>query len=89
MMHIISNDAPHLPPITELWAYLTVEGEVESVCGGFDLRIEMARPFIFTTLAEAERFEPRVAEMVRRTGRTIKLFRFTAREELRTIHGGN
>lgn len=73
-------------PIPELFAYVSIDGNGnEGILSG---RIpDMgAVPFVFGYRRIADKFRPLAQDIGSRTGQTIKLVRFTAREDIETIY---
>lgn len=73
--------------INEIWAFLSVDkkDKTEGVIGMMTPNGWV--PFIAADAARLTSLMPQVEDMVRETGMTIRLVKFTNREEVRTIGG--
>jgi len=77
-----------LPRIDSIWAYVSVDADGnEGVCAAPIGHGGMCMPLIAVDEARLSSITPIAEALARITGMTIKLVRFTAREELRNIKG--
>lgn len=77
-----------LPRIEAVYAYLSVDAAGnEGVCAGPIGPGGMLLPLIAADEARLESITPFAAQLARFTGMTIRLVKFTAREDLRDITG--
>lgn len=71
--------------ISELWAFLSVD-KSDNTEGVISMVTEAgAMPLIAADAARLIALEPRVEKIVRDTGITVRLVKFTKREHIRTI----
>jgi hypothetical protein len=83
-MSFTIDDPPATQPVTELFAYVVIdEAGNEGICattmGGTSM------PMVFGYERVALKAMPFAEELARMTGKTVRLVKFTTRQELRVI----
>jgi hypothetical protein len=83
-MSFTIDDPPATQPITELFAYVMIDDAGnEGICATTVGTTSM--PLVFGYQRIAEKAMPFAEELTRKTGKTIRLVKFTTRQELRVI----
>ena len=86
MPETIFHTAPNEAPIREIYIFVSTDaqghdGIVSAAQGG------MLMPLVTSKRRIAELMRPMVQQIVRETGTTVKLLRFSSREELEVLNG--
>lgn len=84
-MFDIVDDPKNAEPITALWAYISVDRDGnEGICAAGIAGFGMTQ-LIFGYERVARKFLPFAEDAANQTGKTVKLMKFTAREEVLTV----
>ena len=72
---------PYLERIEHVWAWITSDEYGEGVCGFLDQRHNQWIPLIAADQARLKSLRQYAIEIAQTSGRTVKLVKFTVREE--------